>query len=145
MKKSKFSVTFPKEEKISKQSPKDETSHFCLPFLQAPKKKHGWQTAGRDVAASLLKETKYNQFLSSYLKKTITSNPLTLMTYTDVPKMKCKHKNNEVSHIQTALSQAGTVLKVWILDLKLQRHQEAKALSGNKILVSLSIDWQLWP
>lgn len=65
------------------------------------------------------------------------------MTFTDAPQMKYKHKNNDVSHTQTTLSQAGAVLKVSILDLKLQRHQEAKGLSGNKILFSLSLDWQL--
>lgn len=90
------------EGKINKQSPINETNHFCLPFLQAQKKKHAWQTVGRDAAASLLKETKYNLFLSCHLKKPIASKPLSLITFTDIPKMKYVHKNN-VSHTQTTL------------------------------------------
>lgn len=100
-KKKKSYVTFPKEEKINKQSPEDETSHFCLPFLQAQKKKHPRQTVGRDVAASLLKQTRYTLFLSCYLKKTITWKPLSLMTFTHVPKTKYTYENQEVSDTQT--------------------------------------------
>lgn len=90
------------EGKLNKQSPINETNHFCLPFLQAQKKKHAWQTVGRDGAASLLKETKYNLFLSCYLKKSIASETLSLITFTDVPKTKYMRKNN-VSHTQTTL------------------------------------------
>lgn len=62
------------------------------------------------------------------------------------------HTSNEIQakeqckpHTNSTLAQAGTVLEVSILDLKLQRLQEAKGLSGNKILLSLSIVRQLWP
>lgn len=135
-------VTFPKEEKINKQSPKGETSHFCLPLLQARKKKHPWQTVGRDVAASLLKETRYNLLLSCYLKKTITWKPLSLMIITHTKKEIHTWEQSSERCTNTP-SQADTVLKVSILDLK--RHQEAKGLSGKKMLFSLSIDWQLRP
>lgn len=49
---------------------------------------------------TLPKETTYSLVLSGYLKKTITSKPLPLITLTDTPKNGL-HKN-KVNHTQTA-------------------------------------------